>query len=925
MSVTAIGLPPISTEIIVSTDKIATNMQQAGKILDSEAKKIQGRFDRIGLAGASLNKLGGNLTKFVTLPLAGLGITATKMAVDFESSFAKVSTLLDKNQVDYKQYKKEILKASSEANVAVNDFAESVYGSISAGIDQKKAIGFTTEAMKLAKGGFTSGAKAVDVLTTAINGYKLSAEDTTQISDLLITTQNLGKTTVDELAASMGRVIPIASSANFKIEELSTSYAVLTKNGIATAEAGTYLKSMLSEITKAGSDSDKALRELTNKGFAELKAEGKGTSEILNMLSAYAKKSGKTLKDMFGSVEAGSAALVLANQDGKEYNEILALMGKSAGATQEAFDKINSTPAERMARAMNNMKNKAIEIGDKLLPVFEKVFGLVEKGVNWFTSLDDKTQEMYLKWGVGLIAAGPLIKGFGGILSTASKLPKVWGLIKSGLGLFGGKALIATKTATGLTAALGGTSIGLGTAAAAAAPFVLGAGLVAGAGYAIYKGLEQKATPAVNNLADGFVKTGTRMVEINGQMVEVAETTSVKISEETKKQMESYFKLSESAQQSTIQLFSKVGPITDENIKAITTNVDQMASTTIKAIDSQKESNIQSFEELFGKSTTLTSEQKTKILEDVTTMAEERKTKVENMKKRIVELYEEIKKKGVKNATEEKKELDKLYQEMANEQIRAVAKSKNEQELIISNMIKNKDQMTSRHIEQEIVKLNKQRDDSAKATEEKYQKMIDFAVSYKTDIELQNGKLTEQEVKHYQGLVHEAEKYREEATREYTNLRNGGIKKLYEAFPELTRNIDIETGKQLSTIYKLFVGVQDNVNKINALKYDDKEYSVTRNEITNHIESYAVVSGIAGQFSHRSNGLDYVPYDGYKAHLHKGERILTAEENKIYSNKEYGDINISIEKVENNTQEDVRSLIRRIGAEIKRQNMGRGQ
>ena len=382
MSTGTIGLPPISTEIIVKSDKVASGMKKAGMLIDSEAKKINGTFSRLGDTGASLSKLGGNLTKFVSLPLLGLATAATKMTIDFESSFAKVSTLLDKNQVDYNQYKKDILKASSDANIAVNEFAESVYGSISAGVDQTKAIGFTTEAMKLAKGGFTSGAKAVDVLTTALNGYKLKAEDTTKISDLLITTQNLGKTTVDELASSMGKVIPIASSANYNITELSTAYAVLTKNGIATAEAGTYLKSMLSEITKSGSDTDKALRKLTKKGFAELKAEGKSTSEILNMLSQYAQKNGKTLKDMFGSVEAGSAALVLANQEGKEYNEILAEMEKSAGATQQAFDKIDATPAERFARALNRVKNKAIEMGAKILPVLEKVFAKIEKGVD---------------------------------------------------------------------------------------------------------------------------------------------------------------------------------------------------------------------------------------------------------------------------------------------------------------------------------------------------------------------------------------------------------------------------------------------------------------------------------------------------------------------------------------------------------------
>lgn len=33
-------------------------------------------------------------------------------------------------------------------------------------------------------------------------------------------------------------------------------------------------------------------------------------------------------------------------------------------------------------------------------------------------------------------------------------------------------------------------------------------------------------------------------------------------------------------------------------------------------------------------------------------------------------------------------------------------------------------------------------------------------------------------------------------------------------------------------------------------------------------------------------GLDYVPFDGYIAELHRGERVLTAEENNAYSSTE---------------------------------------
>ena len=39
-----------------------------------------------------------------------------------------------------------------------------------------------------------------------------------------------------------------------------------------------------------------------------------------------------------------------------------------------------------------------------------------------------------------------------------------------------------------------------------------------------------------------------------------------------------------------------------------------------------------------------------------------------------------------------------------------------------------------------------------------------------------------------------------------------------------------------------------------------------------------------GAPSSRANGLSYVPYDGYYALLHEGERVLTAEENKAYNN-----------------------------------------
>ena len=50
---------------------------------------------------------------------------------------------------------------------------------------------------------------AVDTLTTTLNAYGIETDQVSKISDKLITTQNLGKTTVNELGSSLGKVLAI--------------------------------------------------------------------------------------------------------------------------------------------------------------------------------------------------------------------------------------------------------------------------------------------------------------------------------------------------------------------------------------------------------------------------------------------------------------------------------------------------------------------------------------------------------------------------------------------------------------------------------------------------------------------------------------------------------------------------------------------
>ena len=163
----------------------------------------------------------------------------------FEDAMAKVSTIADTTEVPLDELRSQILALSSQTGISANEIADNVYNAISAGQKTGDAVNFVTNSTKLAKAGFADAGAALDVLTTILNAYGMEASEVTNVSDMLIQTQNLGKTTVAELSSSMGKVIPTANAYHVQLDQLCAGYAKMTANGVATAESTTYMNSML--------------------------------------------------------------------------------------------------------------------------------------------------------------------------------------------------------------------------------------------------------------------------------------------------------------------------------------------------------------------------------------------------------------------------------------------------------------------------------------------------------------------------------------------------------------------------------------------------------------------------------------------------------------------------------------------------------
>ncbi|RJV98605.1 phage tail tape measure protein [Faecalibacterium sp. AM43-5AT] len=326
---------------------------------------------------SSMTVAAGNLiadfVKSASSKMAELVTSSVDIGASFETALAKVSTIADTSKVSVGDLNKQILDTSGSMGVAAADIAEAAYQAISAGQDTANAVAFAGQASKLAAAGFTSSSSAVDILTTALNAYGLSADQATHVSDVLLTTQNLGKTSVDELSSSMGKVIPLAAAYGVTVENLSSGLAVMTANGIATAEATTYTKSMLNELGDAGSTVGKILQKQTGKSFAQLNAEGKSLGDVLQILYKSVGGSSTAFAGLWSSVEAGTGALSLASGGAEHFNDVLSQMQNSAGATETAYETMTDTFQHKVETMQTAAQNFSITLYDSLEPTLGDV------------------------------------------------------------------------------------------------------------------------------------------------------------------------------------------------------------------------------------------------------------------------------------------------------------------------------------------------------------------------------------------------------------------------------------------------------------------------------------------------------------------------------------------------------------------------
>lgn len=402
-------------------------MSEINKAAGSLGKSIQGGFDTfkdlqvnetkaahaIQTTTAAINKQSSALGKaFKAFTLYSVVIKSAKSALkaavktvkDLDKYLTEQAMVTGKTRKETYALVGEYQKLAKETGATTKEIASVATEYMKQGKTIKESLTLTKAAVSAAKVARVSVGDSVNYLTTALNGFRLSADDAMKVSDKFAAVAASSATDYDELAIALSKV---ASQANLAGMSIDYTTALLTKGLETTREApetmGTALKTIIArmrelgdygETLEDGTDINNVETQLAYVGIAlrDAKGELRSTEEVLDELGRKWETLDSNQQAAVAKALAGTrqqSRLIAMMEDYDRVIELQDIAQRSQGATLAQSE----TYLEGMEAAMNDIAVAwesiitSLTDSDVIVGAF-KTFAKIIEGVGRFLDTD---------------------------------------------------------------------------------------------------------------------------------------------------------------------------------------------------------------------------------------------------------------------------------------------------------------------------------------------------------------------------------------------------------------------------------------------------------------------------------------------------------------------------------------------------------
>lgn len=424
--------------------KVSKSISNLSKPLVKATKDFQRLGKAASAAGKRMRKVGKDLSLKLTAPIVAFGGLSLRASMNFNRAMANVATLIPGNIKRVTELKDAVQDMAIRTGTATGIMADGLYQVISAFGDTSDTAQILEINAKAAAAGLATVTDAVNLTSAVMKGYgDVSEEAAMKSADLAFQAVKLGQTTFPELAASIGRVTPMAATLKVSQEELFASFATLTGVTGNAAEVSTQMAGVMRAMLKPTKDMKEAINALGYESAkAMLQERGLGTS--MRALKKYAGGSEEALVAMFGRMEPIVAMFALTGKSADDYKKKLGAMNKSTGAMNEAFKEQTEgigKAAFKWAQFTTRVSILSQKIGDALAPAFMKILEFLSPIVDWFMKLSPTTKTIIIVIAALAAAIGPLLialglmaSGLGVFMAIATSLVGVVAILAAGFG-----------------------------------------------------------------------------------------------------------------------------------------------------------------------------------------------------------------------------------------------------------------------------------------------------------------------------------------------------------------------------------------------------------------------------------------------------------------------------------------------------------
>ena len=234
-------------------------------------------------------------------------------------------------------------------------------------------------------------------MAATLNSFSMETTEAAKVADIFAVASSSAAIDMEKLSVAMPTVGATASAVGIPLEDLTAMMMTLADRGMEASTMGTHLRKIFVELATQGISLDEAMLQINT-----------STNKV------------KTATDLFGK-RAFAAGIILADniKTTKKYGREV---DNAAGKSKEMADIMDSGTSGSLRRLKSAFEGIAIDIGEMLIPMFEKLVEKLRSMMTWWKNLDQGAKDTIVTVGLVVAAIGPLTWAIGTIVTACGYL-----------------------------------------------------------------------------------------------------------------------------------------------------------------------------------------------------------------------------------------------------------------------------------------------------------------------------------------------------------------------------------------------------------------------------------------------------------------------------------------------------------------------